>query len=145
MMIAVYFVQKNENKLSNNCYVLSDIAWVIEVNSDCMIWSNYISCFNKLIYHLQAYFTAYVVRHCPIEKEWIEPGITDESAVSISLIARFMGQYGAHLGPTGPRWARCWPHEPCYLGNCFNNLMRSHCTIKRQNNQSFFHTDLPDR
>ena len=24
--------------------------------------------------------------------------------------------YGAHMGPTGPRWAPCWPHEPCYLG-----------------------------
>ena len=23
---------------------------------------------------------------------------------------------GAHLGQTGPRWAPCWPHEPCYLG-----------------------------
>ena len=33
-----------------------------------------------------------------------------------SLIARFMGQHGAHLGPTGPRQAPCWPHEPCYLG-----------------------------
>ena len=27
------------------------------------------------------------------------------------------GQHGAHLGPTGPRWAPCWPHEPCYLGH----------------------------
>ena len=26
------------------------------------------------------------------------------------------GHHGAHLGPTGPRWAPCWPHEPCYLG-----------------------------
>ena len=25
------------------------------------------------------------------------------------------GQQGAHLGPTGPRWAPCLPHEPCYL------------------------------
>ena len=33
-----------------------------------------------------------------------------------ALIARFTGQHGAHLGPTGPRWAPCWPHEPCYLG-----------------------------
>ena len=24
--------------------------------------------------------------------------------------------YRAHMGPTGPRWAPCWPHEPCYLG-----------------------------
>ena len=22
----------------------------------------------------------------------------------------------AHLGPDGPRWAPCWPHEPCYQG-----------------------------
>ena len=26
------------------------------------------------------------------------------------------GQHGAHLGPIGPRWAPCWPHEVCYLG-----------------------------
>ena len=25
------------------------------------------------------------------------------------------GQHGAHLGPTGPRWVPCWPHELCYL------------------------------
>ena len=35
-----------------------------------------------------------------------------------SLIARFMGPTWVHLGPTGPRWAPCWPHEPCYLGCC---------------------------
>ena len=46
-----------------------------------------------------------------------------------SLIARFMGQHGAHLGPTGPRWASCWPHEICCLGlfvvygACFNHLL----------------------
>ena len=22
----------------------------------------------------------------------------------------------ANMGPTGPRWAQCWPCEPCYLG-----------------------------
>ena len=27
-----------------------------------------------------------------------------------------MGLHGAHLGPTGPRWAPCWPHGPCYQG-----------------------------
>ena len=26
------------------------------------------------------------------------------------------GQHGAHLGPTGPRWIPCGPHELCYLG-----------------------------
>ena len=33
------------------------------------------------------------------------------------------GQHGAHLGTTGPRWAPCWPHEPCSLG-MFNTLIR---------------------
>ena len=28
------------------------------------------------------------------------------------------GQHGTHLGPTGPRWAPCWSHELCYLGQC---------------------------
>ena len=32
------------------------------------------------------------------------------------------GQHGAHMGPTAPTWALCWPHEHCYLGHC-------HCVI----------------
>ena len=24
--------------------------------------------------------------------------------------------HGANMGPTGPRWSPCWPHELCYLG-----------------------------
>ena len=31
-----------------------------------------------------------------------------------TMIAKFMGPKGA---PLGPRWALCWPHEPCYLGS----------------------------
>ena len=38
---------------------------------------------------------------------------------------RSWGQHGAHLGPTGPRWAPCWPHEPCYLGNLEDVLFLS--------------------
>ena len=26
------------------------------------------------------------------------------------------GQHGSHLGPVGPSWAPCWPHELCYQG-----------------------------
>ena len=36
------------------------------------------------------------------------------------------GQHGAHLGPTGPRWAPSWPHEHCYLGIDSGNGL---CTI----------------
>ena len=32
-------------------------------------------------------------------------------------IAKFMGPTWAHLGPVGPRWAPCWPHDPCYRGS----------------------------
>ena len=35
----------------------------------------------------------------------------------ITLIARFLEPTWANQGPTRPRWARYWPHEPCYLGN----------------------------
>ena len=33
------------------------------------------------------------------------------------------GQHGAHMGPTGPRWAPCWPHELCYLGIPFSQYV----------------------
>ena len=33
-------------------------------------------------------------------------------------IIKFMGPAWGHLGPVGPRWAPCWPHEPCYQGRC---------------------------
>ena len=40
-----------------------------------------------------------------------------------SMLGKTAGQrdpdskvHGAHLGPTGPRRAPCWPHELCYLG-----------------------------
>ena len=37
--------------------------------------------------------------------------------------------HGAHLGPTGPRWAPCWPHELCYLGHCHPERIHYHCVI----------------
>ena len=37
------------------------------------------------------------------------------------------GQHKAHLGPTGPRWVPCWPHELCYLGSSHYSLQ--HCLI----------------
>ena len=37
------------------------------------------------------------------------------------------GQHGAHLGPVGPRWAPCWPQEPCYQGNITSTLYCEIC------------------
>ena len=53
-------------------------------------------------------------------------GDNESTSTESTLIARFMGptwgpsgswgHHGAHLGPVGPRWSPCWPHEPCYQG-----------------------------
>ena len=45
--------------------------------------------------------------------------------ISTSLIVRFMGPT---WGPTGPRWAPCWPHELCYLGYCTRVFLACHPT-----------------
>ena len=39
-----------------------------------------------------------------------------QSNVRIPCKQSSWGQYGTHLGLTGPRWAPCWPHELGYLG-----------------------------
>ena len=36
------------------------------------------------------------------------------------------GQHGAHLGPVGPRWTLCWPHEPCYQGSYYKYKFNIH-------------------
>ena len=57
-----------------------------------------------------------------------------------SLIARSMGQHGAHLGPTGPRWAPClcWPHELCWVGTVpsFRPELQTSSLISRQSKLS---------
>ena len=41
----------------------------------------------------------------------------DEWVVILITSIASRGQYGDHLGPTGPRWVPCWPLELCYLGS----------------------------
>ena len=36
--------------------------------------------------------------------------------------------HGAHLGPVSPRWAPCFPHEPCYQGT-YKTENRVHQTV----------------
>ena len=42
---------------------------------------------------------------------------------TVTQIAKFMGQHGAHLGPVGPRWAPFWPHEPWYQGTSLKSWL----------------------
>ena len=39
------------------------------------------------------------------------------------------GQHGVLLGPVGPRWAPCRPHEPCYPGTYVDALY--HCYLNK--------------
>ena len=40
-----------------------------------------------------------------------------------TLIASSRSQHGARLGPTGPKWAPCWPQDLSYVGmHIFVNL-----------------------
>ena len=34
--------------------------------------------------------------------------------------------HGAHPGPIGPRWAPCWPHEPCFQSGYHQVLLARH-------------------
>ena len=90
------------------------------------VTSSHFCNFNELIYNLsvEQMTSLKMVHEIPwclatlrvMIKEFASfPYIT---VVSTIQIARFIGQLGAHLGPTGPRWVPCWPHEPCYLGDC---------------------------
>ena len=59
---------------------------------------------------------------------WVLPAPDGPHVGPMSLAIRtciskgFMGQHGAHLGPADPRWAPCWPHEPCYQDMYFKRI-----------------------
>ena len=41
-------------------------------------------------------------------------------------------QHWAHLGPVGPIWAQCWPHEPCYQGSYMLMILLRAVLLHRQ-------------
>ena len=44
------------------------------------------------------------------------------------------GQHGAHLGPVGPRWAPCWPHESFFVVTPVNGWIDTYLyTMKYMN------------
>ena len=46
------------------------------------------------------------------------PGANELKSTTVRriVIVPISKVHGAHLGLVGPRWAPCWPHEPCYQG-----------------------------
>ena len=80
----------------------------------------------KVIFIRQTYlpYTAYPTKYtsnlclvvCYCGQAVVDLTHTCHCYLTTALIARFTGPAWGHLGTTGPRWAPCWPHEPCYLG-----------------------------
>ena len=61
--------------------------------------------------------SASMCKTCGRNHHWFGILLLGSIPGSTLLIAKYVGPTWAHLGPTGPRWAPCWPHEPCYLGS----------------------------
>ena len=52
--------------------------------------------------------------------------------IKYTQIAKFRSQRGTHLGPVGPRWAPCGPHELCYQGRPGRGKMDCFWKAKKQ-------------
>ena len=107
-----YFVVKSMRfVVSMGDLMYHRITWLFNVSFLSKIWF-WISYMQKSIHFPIPYAVKW--RHLLLTVD-ISNSLQSTSRVSVSsLIARFMGPTWAHLGSTGPRWAPCWPHEPCY-------------------------------
>ena len=84
------------------------------------IWCSYVfSCIENIIQYSDmnpSYIKSisyYSVYHCYIATAGVKPA--RKNACHINPDSKV---HGANMGPTwtlsDPRWAPCWPHEPCY-------------------------------
>ena len=104
------------------------LIWTLCFFNMCAIlWSNVLQTLKHLNSSLRACSTNACVRYCnEVPSGHVDPHIAEFWFI-LTQIAKFMGPTWAHLGPVGPRWASCWPHEPCYqdyhypLRNIVNN------------------------
>ena len=85
------------------------------------------SCFRPLNFHIRATCFKFPQKIHSTKKgrvyEWQNAWWWHDMETLSALLTLCEGNplpdskvHGAHLGPTGPRWAPCWPHELCYLG-----------------------------
>ena len=79
-----------------------------------------------------AYFLGYTVAHhnSLVHNSVLNPYLHH---FRITQITWFMGPTWGLPGAEGPRWAPCWPHEPCYLGTSlasWQSYKASEATLK---------------
>ena len=97
--------------------------WTSHVTAHLFSWNALGSRFVMFCCGLvPAYFTHILQitlkKKCPIIGDAIPKNGDNWSNCSSRNSPVSWGQHGTHLGPTGPRWAPCWSHELCYLGQC---------------------------
>ena len=102
---AITIYQRSQNSTSIHTYSTSILLWNTNTH---MIWRAFM-CKSTTQVNLSS--DLHTGTH-------LEPHAADFITVLTEQvqIATFMGPQGAHLGPIGPRWAPCWPREPCYQG-----------------------------
>ena len=80
-----------------------------------------------------------------VMKNYFSSSIADICSCRVTLPSPDSKVHGAHLGPTGPRRAPCWPHEPCYQGqwrHCKHlygkGALANLCMVKAPHQQSHY-------
>ena len=92
--------------LGLNVSIKSHNYWYLKPQRAFCCWPLHTSCYSN-----QKYIFAIFTHHCSLSIVWHGPEFHWYPRQQSSW-----GQHGAHLGPVGPSWAPCWPHEPCSQG-----------------------------
>ena len=97
--------------LFENMWIL---IWVYLSFTDSLQFYSYLqlSCTVKCRFNVVEYYMI-----LPTRLQWLKQNIYHSFNSKDTPDIKVHGaNMGPNLGPVGPRWAPCWPHEPCYQG-----------------------------
>ena len=98
-------------------YIISIAIILISIISSIILLPLYLSFLPLLI------LLSMLSKHWNFAVSYVDHVLSDVLANTITVITNNPNSkvHGANMGPTwvGPKWAPCWPHEPCYQGPFF--------------------------
>ena len=114
---ASWSLKQNKSKaLSNRPFVRRILHWLVT-------WPTQDHQCEKCLHVMTFLCISRAPYVCTEEYHLTNKGLFQINSDRINVVVTLWKQYvpnnkvnGAHLGPTRPRWAPCWPHEPCYMG-----------------------------
>ena len=107
----------DNSKLIRRRSICISFGKIIRIISKCE-FTNYM---NILSAHFQNELSLYSVSLSQIDQTWAGIGLLHDETKAFPD-SKVHG--ATHLGPVGPSWAPCWPHEPCYQG--FLSMLMRH-------------------